>query len=344
MSESGNVRKVYFEVIRIFSIALVLFNHTGAFHVPFTVPLSGVKGFFCLFVSIADKVAVPLFFMVSGALLLHKEESISKILSKRVCRYILLILLFQVLQHIYSYCVLNEDVTWHSFISDCVRAHAANVAVWFLYAYLAFILLLPFLRAMVKQMKNEHFLYLFALQLLTWAFVPLPGTGLSKWMPFCNPVFLYILAGYYMEHRVDMSHIHRKHLILLAFVSVMCVLLSMAMCHLGRVLHGEQLFTENILCFNGCILIPCITIFLCAKKILSRPLPQRVTQIICMLGGATFTIMLCENVLRHVAGRVIHHYMSTGYLADILTVLLALAIGFPIGMALKQIPGVRKIV
>lgn len=340
-----NVKKVYFEVIRIFAIALVLFNHTGAFYVPFIAsPLSGVKGFFCLFVSIADKVAVPLFFMVSGALLLHKEESISKILSKRVFRYVLLIVIFQVLQHIYSYCVLNKDVTWHSFIIDCVHGQCDNPAVWFLYAYLAFILLLPFLRAMVKQMKNEHFLYLFALQLLTWAFVPFSGTGLSQWLPLCNPVFLYILAGYYSEHRVDVSHIHRKHLILLAFVSVMCILLSMAMCHLGRVLSGELLLTPRRMCFQGCTLIPCITIFLCAKKILSRPLSLRVTQIICMLGGATFTIMLCENVLRRVAGKVIHLCMSTGYLADILTVLLALAIGFPIGIALKQIPGIRKIV
>lgn len=344
MSEPGKGRKVYFEVIRILAIAFVLFNHTKAFHVPFTAPLSGVEGLCCLFVSIADKVAVPLFFMVSGALLLHKEESMRKVFSKRVSRYLLLIFIFQIFQHIYAHFVLNQPVTGLSFLVDCVLARSANPAVWFLYAYLAFILLLPILRTLVKQMQHEHFLYLFALQLLTMAFAPFPETGLSKYMLICNSFFLYVLAGYYLEHRVDMARVQRKHLLLLVVLSVMCILLGMAMCQFWRMLYREELLTQKVLCFKGCLLIPCITLFLCAKKFFSRPFSPRVTRGICALGSATFTIMLCENVLRHGAGFVVHHFMDVGYMSDILTVMLAVSVGFPIGIVLKQIPGVRKLI
>lgn len=344
MDKSESTKKIYFELIRIFAIVLVLFNHTSAFHLPFCTPLSGINEIVFLFISIFDKVAVPLFFMVSGALLLHKEESLRQLFSKRVFRYIVLICLFQVVQHLYALFILKEPVTFRSFLLDCVHGHAANAAVWFLYAYLSFILLLPFLRVMVKNMRKEHFLYLFALQLLTWAFVPFSSTGLTKWMPLCNGVYLYVLAGYYLEHRVEMRNVHKKQLFLLAFVAVMCVFLSITMCHIGRDIRGEEMFTQKTLCFNGGILLPCIAIFLWIKKMASRCISQRLSSVICALGGTTFTIMLFENMLRRVAGKLVHFFIPSGYVSDVLIVLLACLIGVPIGLLLKRIPGIRKLV
>lgn len=43
--------------------------------------------------------AVPVFFMVTGALLLHKEEPLLLVLQKRVFRFLIVLLLIAVVQY-----------------------------------------------------------------------------------------------------------------------------------------------------------------------------------------------------------------------------------------------------
>ena len=79
MSQAGK-RTVYLDFIRILAIYMVLFNHTRTSgFVLFTVRRGSFFYPFYLFNAILIKSAVPLFFMVSGALLLGKEESYSQI-------------------------------------------------------------------------------------------------------------------------------------------------------------------------------------------------------------------------------------------------------------------------
>lgn len=76
-------KKLHLEFLRIIAIMLVIFNHTGEKgFLLYTIARDSVLYEFYLFSSIACKVAVPLFWMISGALLINKEESISVIYKK----------------------------------------------------------------------------------------------------------------------------------------------------------------------------------------------------------------------------------------------------------------------
>lgn len=340
-------RKFHLDILRILAIFLVLFNHTAAFHHPFSHVPNSLPEFGALVVSICDKVAVPLFFMISGALLLVREESIGQLLKKRVWRYVVVIILFQLLQHGYAHFVHGATFGYREFLRHCVMGQTCvhgNAAVWFLYAYLAYILLLPLLRIMVKHMTNLHFLYLFAVQILLCAFVPYEKTGCSSWLPFCNGVFVYILAGYYVEHRVEVKSIGKKYFFLLIAGSVCCVLLSAAMCEVDRLLAGRETIRQGVLCFNGGLLVPCITIYLLVKRWAQSLHSLRWGGLLKTLGGAVFTIMLTENILRWVAGICVFRCIGGGYAADICIVLLACTIGFPVGILLKRIPVVNRYV
>lgn len=348
MSEATQAgRKPYLDVLRILAIFLVLFNHTEAFQHPFSHVPNSLLEFAALIASICDKAAVPLFFMISGALLLVREESIGQLLKKRVWRCVVVIAFLQVFQHGYAHFVHGATFGYMEFLRHCVvglDCQYGNWAVWFLYAYLAYILMLPLLRVMVKHMTNPHFLYLFAVQILMCAFVPCGKTVCSNWLPFCDAVFLYVLAGYYVEHRVDAEHIGKKHVLLLIAGSVCCVFLSAAMCEVARLLAGRETIEQNVLCFEGGLLVPCITIYLLIKIGMQRLNPVRCYGVLKTLGGAVFTIMLLENVLRWGAGIYVNRYIGDGYAADICVVLLACAIGFLIGIPLKRIPLVNRYV
>lgn len=72
-------RKVYLDAIRIIAIYMVLFTHTNtAGNMLFTVSRDSPFYFFYLMNSVFIKMSVTLFFMISGALLLHKKDTCDK--------------------------------------------------------------------------------------------------------------------------------------------------------------------------------------------------------------------------------------------------------------------------
>ena len=75
-------KKYYLEVIRILAILMVMYNHSAAF-MSFS-NQSGVEYAISFLFSMVCKGAVPLFFMVSGALLLGKNESGKDLFQKRI--------------------------------------------------------------------------------------------------------------------------------------------------------------------------------------------------------------------------------------------------------------------
>lgn len=88
----GKAKRVYYEWMRLIACFFVIFNHLKGY-VLFR-NASGAKQLFYMSLSVITKINVPLFFMVSGALLLEKQEDIFTVLKKRVSRICLVILLF----------------------------------------------------------------------------------------------------------------------------------------------------------------------------------------------------------------------------------------------------------
>ena len=87
-----NNRKSHIDVLRIVAAVFVVFIHTPAFSV--YQKLNGFHNWSYSAVSVIAKTSVPIFFMISGAVLLDKEESIGTILRKRVLRIVVVLFLF----------------------------------------------------------------------------------------------------------------------------------------------------------------------------------------------------------------------------------------------------------
>lgn len=108
-------KKYHLEVIRILAILMVMYNHSAAF-MSFS-NQSGVEYAISFLFSMVCKGAVPLFFMVSGALLLGKNESGKDLFQKRILRMILVIVIFSFLY--YMKLVLKGERLLHRFRFCC---------------------------------------------------------------------------------------------------------------------------------------------------------------------------------------------------------------------------------
>lgn len=79
-----STRIVYLEYMRIVACALVIFNHSPGYTL-YSVS-SGIRQVFYMTLTMITRINVPLFFMVSGVLLLGKKESWRQLFKKRIIR------------------------------------------------------------------------------------------------------------------------------------------------------------------------------------------------------------------------------------------------------------------
>lgn len=76
---------------------------------------------------------------------------------------------------------------------------------WYLYSYLSFLVVLPFLRSIAQHMDDTRFQYLLILSIVTMDFFPIISIKLVifgiNFNIFLNSVTtLYPLLGYYLDH------------------------------------------------------------------------------------------------------------------------------------------------
>lgn len=123
--------------------------------------------------------AVPLFFMLSGALMLsgERELTVSDVLRRRVPKLLIPLLAWSVIFFFYNRDVAGVDSATHSLLS--ILGTPANVAYWFLYALIPIYLIAPLLKVMTGRLSEAQWRYLIVL----WALFPLGLSTLRSLLP-----------------------------------------------------------------------------------------------------------------------------------------------------------------
>lgn len=343
-------KKIHLEALRVLAIIFVVFNHTPAFGFPLSANADASwSELFMLCTSIADKIAVPVFFMISGALLLAKKEALSVLLKKRVLRMLIVLMIFLLAQNAFSY--FSETLTLKQAAGNILKGDTPAPATWFLYAYLGFLLMLPLLRLLVEKMETQHFIYLVALHVILVEFIPVshtPLTPLNGWLPLTAlhgnliNIYPYALLGYYLEHRVMLRDISKKAFVMLVSASLFAILIG-ALLTMSPLLISGHAPSEYRSCFLGAILIPCIFIYLASRKLSEIPLPKWFICMITLLGSGCFTVMLTENIFRVTIASHVSGY-KTEYVPSLLVTLMVCCCGWFCGIIAKRIPWIKNLV
>ncbi len=339
-------RKSYIDFVKIAAIYMVLFNHTGTRgFMLFTVSQKSILYPVYLSAAVFVKAAVPLFFMSSGALLLGKDEPVSIILRKRFLRFALTLVVFSVI--VYGYKVIRGEIPSFSFTGFIKLFYTGTIATpfWYLYAYLSFILMLPFLRILAKNLNSELFRWLLLTYLLmnllpVIEFLLMHGAAhTSDFSLFISgSVVFYPLVGYY----IDRTPVQKKGTFtLLVFASLISVAISCLLTHykctVTNLWDSEncQTFLETF------IFIPAITVFYGSKVFFARhKIPLRVESFLAYAAGLTFGVYLLENIYRDMTVNV--YFGLLPYLGSFVAVsirtLAACLLGCVVTWVLKHIP------
>lgn len=308
-SEIHKSEKLHIELLRIIATFLVIFNHTGTWgFFLFSVRQESSFYWMYLFCSILCKIAVPLFFMISGALLLPKAESIGTLYRKRVLRFLLVLLLFSSIQYIFRAWAYHIPISFGHFIRSIYSTNLAT-AYWFLYAYIGFLIMLPFLRKMAAAMSPNDYIYLAVCQLIIVGIIPI--LQYLIWQGNCklngsfsvaiitSSTIFFPLMGYFLEHRLSDDFFNHKSiwvcLTLSALAIGVCCIMTDYRNHLSSDWNEK---TAQV--FHNCLIaLPAMSVYGISKHIQNRhKASKRLCAGLIYIGRLMFCVLLLENIFR----------------------------------------------
>ena len=354
VKKKETARLVHLDILRILSIYLVAFNHTSEHgYMLFADRAESVLYFPYMAFSVLCKIAVPIFFMISGALLLPKQESFKQLLKKRILRMAVVLIIVSVP---YYYLFLRSNGVSVSNFLTYIYGNNATTALWYLYSYIGLLLLLPFLRSMVKGMKQKDFIYLLigyivfvgvlpCLEYILWGGSVTLNESFSSVLFVTQNVF-FALVGYYLEHVFEHKNNNKKIILLGIVLSIISIVVTCFITNYQMLREG-MCSPEQIESFFNCfICIPAITVYFWIKYASSKINSQRIQTAIAIFGSAVFGVYLIEKIVRLLTRTVYTSLVSfTGsFVASLVWCFATCCLAFLIIIPLKYIPGINKLV
>lgn len=359
LPEQRKSKKVYYEWIRLIACFFVIFNHLKGYRL--FMNASGIKQVFYMAVSVITKINVPLFFMVSGALLLEKQEDVVTVLKKRVSRICLVILLFEL--GIYTECRLyalaqgrDYEFTVKRFVYGMLAKNLDETgAYWYLYAYLGFLLLLPFLQRIARQMSRNEFYLLLGLHFFLFSLLPVCNLFLSLTgnesisiaeefsVPLASTAaFFYPLIGYYLDHKIEIRELSGRKRARIGAAAFTGLILSCLCVYL------DGAAGENYIVLFDYLLA--MTVFLLVKYVVTVRFPAlsagRISTAVCFTGSLTFGIYLLDHYFKLVLYDS-YETFAEGFLPSVFAsfgwCVISMFLGGSVTFLLKKLPLFRKI-
>lgn len=353
-------KRLDLEIMRIIAIFLVIFNHLPGYSL---YQSSSGNTWIYMFITMITRINVPLFLMVSGTLLLGKEENYKTLLGKRVKRFILIILIFQFGLYLGIACSNWLELgDWKfDFLDFIRRLFAGNIenSYWYLYAYLGMLLMLPFLRKICLKLEKNDVILLLFLHFIFASLLPLINVGakiigikgitmssdLSIPLATMKHIF-YPIIGYYIDHNIDVKKLTKRQNICLVISAILGIFIS-CICTYYEGINIK--FTQNyVQLFDY---VTAIVVFILIKEIVERKLTTskipKISKIICLIGGLTFGIYLLDPFLKRIVYQPFVRLMEPIFptlIVSILWCFLSMLVGGILTYILKKIPVIKKLI
>lgn len=290
--------------------------------------------------------------MISGALILNKDYSFKEIFYK-----VIRILIALLSASLFYYIAKTIEFNFNQFnLIDFFKiTYSSKVVIplWYLYAYMAFLIMVPFLRILVKHMDNNYYKYLLCLGIVFGVGRGLIAAFTGQWsnsdfsILFLESTIYYPLLGYFIENVIDMKKIKKNKVLVLVIILFISVFASVIF-NYYQIQKTNNLLDQSFLStFNY---IHATIIYFIVKyisvKILNFSNHKLFSNIICTIGTCTFGIYLLEDALRSkIYWKVLSKILPivNGMVASLFSIICCIIVGVFIVLILKKIPYIKKL-
>ena len=277
-----------------------------------------------------SRYAVPVFFMISGALLLGKEFEIKDFLKNRLGKIIPPFLFWSLL-----YSLTNRYVFTHETfnISKVIRDvfYGSEYHLWFVYTLIGVYLIAPIIQKWIHYSKQNDIKYFLIIWILT-LFLTLPGVAF--YFPKINFSYFsgylgYFILGYYLKNYVKNRNLISYSLIFIGLV--ITIFGSYYMTKKNGVFYD---YFYEYLCINA--LMVSIGIFMLFNKI--ENINDKIKPLISKLNDCSFGIYLIHPfILDRFRSLGVFNYTINSIIDILLISLSCFILGFIVIYIIKKI-------
>jgi len=337
-------RKAWVDLTRFLGAFLVVLAHVV------TYPTLMGKGTFWAQTAYytVTRIAVPLFFMLSGMLLLSKEESVGVFFRKRALKVLFPFIVWSLLYYYWNDYSLTVSNNLSFFLLGIVKTLKSPRAahLWFFYSLIGLYVATPILRVFAARARKTDLLYFCSAWLLV---VPLFGILNHQFSIFVNFEFPfltgyvgYFVLGFYLGD-IPFS---RRMVLFSAFVFVASFIFTFLAIYLGMQSPNYDKFYEQYLSLNVILMSASAFVLL---KFTDQWIPQFPARWLVPLGGAAYGIYLFHVMLMDAFSRYLAPslpILQTGRtlfvmpLVSVVTFVICLAVI----LAVQKVPFLKYIV
>ena len=197
--------KNYLYNIRAFAIMCVILLHSITPYLSVSAYYGSKAYFFNLIVNSITRTGVPLFLMISGALILNDEltNDIKSFYKKRLSKLLIPLLSWNILYFLFYVKLGKNELSLKLFI-ELVLNNGTAYHLWYVYNLLSIYIVAPFLKKIVDNSSIKQLTFLMVLIGFCTTIRPALNNMISPlyvylFEPICNGYFLFFLAGYVLD-------------------------------------------------------------------------------------------------------------------------------------------------
>lgn len=166
----------YIDYLRVFSIFMVLLLHCICDYYSNIANAGKTLWYVIGYANELSRIGVPLFFMISGYLLLSKDiTDIKAFYKKRFLKIGIPFIAYDIFYYIYMNCTQGNNISVSGFFKELINCGSAY-HLWFVYSILFIYLLMPFLQMIVKNCDAKKLILLFVIAIFQTSIRPLINT------------------------------------------------------------------------------------------------------------------------------------------------------------------------
>lgn len=340
-------RKVWPDILRIISIFLVMYTHTGLNAMYLYTETTGFPHFVSFCLKALVQIGPMMFFMISGSLLLQKEEDLKTLFFHRILRIVAVIVVFSLFQRFY-WAATSGALDQFSILGSLKDMYSVAVITqyWFLYAYLGMLIMLPFLRLIAKNIDEKGALYLLILVLVFKEIIPtfeiITDIGvLNISLAILDKAILWPLLGYCIEYPLASVFSVRRNRVIAYLTALILFLIDIVYTHHTYVNTG---YCENI---EGTWVALSLAVFVLVRRLSEgHEFKEGTKRLLNIASEGVFFVFLTEPQLRG-----LFEFVYTGlspyitwFFATLIWLFVSVSVGMIVAFLLHLIPGVKKFV
>jgi len=235
-------RIFYLDFLRSFAIVMVLILHCISIYIVQPEIFGTTSWYANLFINAFARTGVPIFFMISGCLLLSSDgtKDFVKFYKKNLTHIVVPLVLWNVVYFVYKCIMGYTGFNIMNFLSDFLNC-GSEYHLWYLYTLIGIYLIAPFLKILVDYCSMKQLIWLLFLMMLCTTIRPFINTVTPLYIYLFDPLFNGYISCFLMGYILANINIDYKTVIVFGIVALLGAAISIGFHHINSSSEGINL-------------------------------------------------------------------------------------------------------